>query len=244
MKKVSIVSLIAFVAILITSCGSSNSVVSSHSISKRKYNKGFFFKRNGNFKTADSKTKDVEVKDDKTISKAERVEKRKVKKAEKLKLGETAIAVSDADNMNVKPNQIVGTSYSNVITQQDVEITSQPKALFSDDLNGIEWSVTENESTERVESIEQMSSNYDTSSSSKNSNSGRAGSVHIVILVILALFIPPLAVFLFEGVTSRFWIDLILAVVGFGLGFGIGGLAYLAALAAVIYALLIVLGVI
>ena len=70
----------------------------------------------------------------------------------------------------------------------------------------------------------------------------------LVLLVILAIFIPPLAVFIFEGVTTRFWIDLVLAIIGwaaFGLLFGVvGGLAGLCMLAAIIYALLIVLSVI
>jgi uncharacterized membrane protein YqaE (UPF0057 family) len=68
--------------------------------------------------------------------------------------------------------------------------------------------------------------------------------VNTVVLVILALLIPPLAVFLFEGATKRFWIDLILAIIGIGIGFGILHIAFLCALIAVIYALLIVLEII
>ena len=67
----------------------------------------------------------------------------------------------------------------------------------------------------------------------------------LIILVILAILIPPLAVFIYEQATSRFWIDLILAILGFGVGFWLlGGLGFLCGLAAVIYALLIVLEVI
>jgi uncharacterized membrane protein YqaE (UPF0057 family) len=44
-----------------------------------------------------------------------------------------------------------------------------------------------------------------------------------VVKIIIALFIPPLAVYLHEGkVTQNFWIDLALWV----LLFGIGGIAY------------------
>lgn len=78
----------------------------------------------------------------------------------------------------------------------------------------------------------------------KRSNNAPASDVMIIVLVILAIIIPPLAVFIFEGVTGRFWIDLILAVLGWG-AFGLfGGIFWLCGLAAVIYALLIVLGVI
>lgn len=36
-----------------------------------------------------------------------------------------------------------------------------------------------------------------------------------VILIIIALFLPPLAVFLKYGLESEFWINLILTLVGF-----------------------------
>ena len=75
--------------------------------------------------------------------------------------------------------------------------------------------------------------------------SAPAADVSTILLVILALIIPPLAVFLFEGATNRFWIDLILAILGWGVGFWLlGGLGWVCGLVAVIYALLIVLGVI
>ncbi|GAB4131063.1 MAG: hypothetical protein Fur0041_01010 [Bacteroidia bacterium] len=72
-----------------------------------------------------------------------------------------------------------------------------------------------------------------------------------LILVILALLIPPLAVYLFEGLTKRFWVDLICFIIGVGFwGFfgysGYGRFFYWGwlALFSVIYAVLIVLEVI
>jgi uncharacterized membrane protein YqaE (UPF0057 family) len=79
----------------------------------------------------------------------------------------------------------------------------------------------------------------------KKNSSSPAGDVATILLVILAILIPPLAVFLFEGVTSRFWIDLILAIIGWGVGFYLlGGLGWICGIASIIYALLIVLNVI
>jgi uncharacterized membrane protein YqaE (UPF0057 family) len=79
----------------------------------------------------------------------------------------------------------------------------------------------------------------------KKTSKAPAGDVNTILLVILAIIIPPLAVFLFEGSSSRFWIDLILALIGWGVGFWLlGGLGWICGLAAIIYALLIVLGVI
>ena len=44
-----------------------------------------------------------------------------------------------------------------------------------------------------------------------------------VVKIIIAIFIPPLAVYLHEGkITNHFWIDLVLWV----LLFGIGGIIY------------------
>ncbi|HTF06046.1 MAG TPA: YqaE/Pmp3 family membrane protein [Bacteroidia bacterium] len=66
----------------------------------------------------------------------------------------------------------------------------------------------------------------------------------LVLLVILAILLPPLAVYLAEGVTSRFWITLILCLLAGPFFFTpfayVGGLW----LIAVIIALLVVLGAI
>lgn len=78
------------------------------------------------------------------------------------------------------------------------------------------------------------------------SNSSVDSDVMFILCIILAFLIPPLAVFLTEGVTGRFWLNLILFLVGWGLGwylFG-GGIAFLCGLIAVVHALLIVLGAI
>jgi len=73
-----------------------------------------------------------------------------------------------------------------------------------------------------------------------------SSDVNLILLVILAIILPPLAVFLFEEASTRFWITLILWLVGWGVGLALLGLelAALCALVAVVYALLIVLGVI
>ncbi|MBK9192423.1 MAG: YqaE/Pmp3 family membrane protein [Crocinitomicaceae bacterium] len=61
----------------------------------------------------------------------------------------------------------------------------------------------------------------------------------------MCFILPPLAVFLFEGASSRFWIDLILFIIGIAVvGWLLNGLSGLALLVSVIFALLIVLGVI
>ena len=56
MKAKIIFSGLVGMALILGSCGSSNSVVSNGLIQKRKYNKGFFLKSNGQFKTAKGET--------------------------------------------------------------------------------------------------------------------------------------------------------------------------------------------
>lgn len=69
-------------------------------------------------------------------------------------------------------------------------------------------------------------------------------STNEIIMIILAIFISPLAVYLKEGVTNRFWIDLICWLLGGGLVFSPffygGGLL----LFAIVFAVLIVFDVI
>lgn len=68
-------------------------------------------------------------------------------------------------------------------------------------------------------------------------------STMLIILVILAIVLPPLAVYLYEGVTNRFWLNLILALLGWGFGWILfPHLAWAAGVVAVVHALLIVLG--
>ena len=69
------------------------------------------------------------------------------------------------------------------------------------------------------------------------------GSLPLISLIILAIFIPPLAVGLYEGITGRFWLVLILWLLGGALGFGFLYYFHGLVLVAIILALLIVLGV-
>lgn len=70
----------------------------------------------------------------------------------------------------------------------------------------------------------------------KNSSSS---DVELILLVIIALFIPPLAMFLYDGeASSRFWISLVLMLLAIPLW---GTLGALALLASIIYTLYIIL---
>ncbi|MDB5248441.1 MAG: hypothetical protein JWQ40_2835 [Segetibacter sp.] len=66
-------------------------------------------------------------------------------------------------------------------------------------------------------------------------------NTNTLLLVLLALFIPPLAVYLHEGeLNNRFWISVLLTILGLVL-FQFGGVLFLGTLPGIIYALYIIL---
>lgn len=73
-------------------------------------------------------------------------------------------------------------------------------------------------------------------------NSSVDSDVMLILCIILAFLIPPLAVYLTEGVTGRFWLNLVLFLLGWGIGGYLGGIFWLCVIIAIIHALLIVLG--
>jgi uncharacterized membrane protein YqaE (UPF0057 family) len=234
MKKVSIVSLVTIIMIVISSCGSSNNVVNNHGITKRKYNKGFFVQRNSNLRTANNEVKEERANADKMLAKQERVDaKRAQKESAKQKMNvEQTVAVENA-------------ATHSTVYAVEVEKTgsAQENERSSDDVSNSEPETRASTSRETIDR-QSIADRYE---SHKKDSRGAAGgsSANLILLVILALIIPPLAVFLYEGATKRFWIDLILALVFYGVGFGLlGGIGGLLGLVAVIYALLIVLEVI
>jgi uncharacterized membrane protein YqaE (UPF0057 family) len=78
------------------------------------------------------------------------------------------------------------------------------------------------------------------------SNSSVDSDVMFIIALILAFLIPPLAVYLVDGVTNRFWLNLVLFLLAIGIAGAlvsvIGSLTWLLMLIAIVHALLIVLG--
>jgi len=78
------------------------------------------------------------------------------------------------------------------------------------------------------------------------SNSSVDSDVMFIIALILAFLIPPLAVYLVDGVSNRFWLNLVLFLLAIGIAGAlvsvIGSLTWLLMLIAIVHALLIVLG--
>jgi uncharacterized membrane protein YqaE (UPF0057 family) len=75
-----------------------------------------------------------------------------------------------------------------------------------------------------------------------NGTSQTQDDVMFILALILAFLIPPLAVYLIDGVSNRFWLNLILFLLGWGAFGWLGGIFWLCGLIAIVHALLIVLG--
>ncbi len=66
-------------------------------------------------------------------------------------------------------------------------------------------------------------------------------STNTLLLVIIAILIPPLAVYIHEGdINNRFWISVLLTVLGYIL-FGFAGIFFLGSLPGIAYALYVIL---
>lgn len=240
MKKVLIYSLIAVLGIVISSCGSSNSVVNNHGISKRKYTKGFFFQRNHHLKTSDEEAKNVDVKEGKTFAKVEKMELRKATKLETKQ--DKAIAKMEvrlAKKVESK-EPMASTNTRNVADERMVKISApvkeEARQPSSDDLNnsdGLNWSVVENQPSESEESIAPMPhENRDKLNTKKVKDSnGSSDDLMFVLAVVFAILIPPLGVAIYTNID---WIKVLIALL----------LMILFILPGIIYALLVVFDVI
>lgn len=100
---------------------------------------------------------------------------------------------------------------------------STPKISASDALKEFN-SISKSEKKERIKEVKSQIKEF-----KKAKKAGQAPSTNTLLLVILALLLPPLAVYLHEGeINNKFWISLILTLLFFIPG--------------VIYALVVVLG--
>jgi len=215
---------------ILASCSTTNDVVSGRSIQKRKYNDGYYISSGNKFKKSDKVTQEEELVSNpestsvnQNFSEANTVEK-------------TLPVFVREEN----PTVVISTEASHDAL---VENASAPKEVVdAEKATARPLNLTKSE--EKVV----FKPGRESRSQAIKTVVANAASVDAmtILLVILALFIPWLAVLIFEGATGRFWIDLLLWIIGIGIGYWLFGfgLAYLCALIAVIYAILIVLSVI
>jgi uncharacterized membrane protein YqaE (UPF0057 family) len=226
MKHISTILLAAMTAIVVTSC--SENTVGGGMIQKRKYTKGFYLNRHSSGKSADEKT----------------VETVTVREEQQLAASEKAVrpASTAAAGNAVQPEV-----YANAVDPKLVDgpLISAPLGGMAEERSSVKEPAVTQQTQRPAKGQTILQQKRAEVQQAKKAAAGAESGAMLVLLVILAILLPPLAVAIYEGITTRFWIDLILAILGFGVGFWLlGGLGWLCALAAVIYALLIVLGVI
>lgn len=204
---------IAMLTAILASCSTSNEVVSNGFFQKRKYNKGWY---------ANKSTKVKETKGDNT--KEEFVAK------ESVVIEENTVAQSVVVKEEIKP---ISKQY---ITKEDVVTQPQKTVLASADkkeekIVSTSVVIANEQNAVAFEELKKVSEVAPVEIKTVDSkNSGGGSDVHIVLLVLLAILIPPLAVFLVDGIGNKFWISLILTLL-----FWVPG---------VVYALLVVFGVV
>lgn len=227
MKIKLMLSLSLIVTLILGSCASSNEVTGGGFLQKRKYTNGVYFKNNGNFKGTTAKNENEELD---IFKSEERKSKKYITSTTAVSENTNEIEEMFAEETVESTTELESSHVSDAVVKDESTVTVSNTS--TDQTNTTEARVEENQIATK-------------NSTKKKSSKAPAGDVELILLVILALIIPPLAVFIYEGATQRFWIDLILAILGFGVGFWLlGGLGWVCGLIAVIYALLIVLEVI
>ena len=225
MRKLHVFASALIVVFLVTSCGISGNGFGGNSIQKRKYTKGFYFNKNRHYHGEEN-----EVANEETVAGTEEVAARAEETVTPLQLRTVPNRIAD--------QQSIESGKQSQPQQRQEEKKKKSATQARKDVKQVTTRQRKQREHEFYIPMKEHSKSF-----SKAASSSDTGM--LILLVILALIIPPLAVFIYEGATKRFWIDLILAILGYGIGFWLlGGLGWLCALAAVIYALLIVLEVI
>jgi len=218
---------------LLGSCSMSNDVVGG-GIQKRKYNDGYYvsfgkkFNHKANIQNVETTLWDQEVVEPSEIEGGSHV---------LFSKNENAITVSEIvfepKIDEIHDDKKIESEKNSVAKPSETEGSGKKKNL---------------EETGFIEPSDKINGTYKAKNIStvvSNSAAVSDSVLMLILLVILCFVLPPLAVGIFEGITVRFWIDLILWLLGWGVGFWLlGGLGGLCTLVAVILALLIVLSVI
>lgn len=214
MKKLNILYLFLTLTMILGSCGSSNNVVSNRLISKRKYNNGFHFNNNGNYKKSNDDAAKVE----------EKMESKDLKPSV-----EKTTTSADLNRKSTEP-----TIYSSNETAME-QVASTDK--IDSDSPSNESSVPEKSSNtnSKVQKDNTPEEYFDNSKSEfikmkkvKGKKGGGSDSMFI-LAVICAIILPPLGVAIYTNID---WMKVLIALL----------LTLLFYLPGLIYALLVLFG--
>lgn len=150
---------------------------------------------------------------------------------------------AEIDNVDAKAEQVSVIAESSETAAAPTPVTPQTAVrenVYTNTAAGNEVNSSEPQTTS--ETNKSKEAKKQNAVSGKEKTSAPASDVPLWVYVILAILIPPLAVYLKQGLTNMFWIDLILFLLGYGL-FRFTPYLWGAAFAAVVIALLVVFDV-
>ena len=214
---------------LMFACSTSNDVASNRGIQKRKYNKGFYVEKGPKL---GGETKNVDQVDNENTFEENTMAIEEP--AERLSSTPEVVLVEDESVIGINEvteNEVIQQSTKNSDAVSNLEIVVPEKTRVREKLK------------KGVEKVFHKIKNPSAQDMTRGSSS--SGLV-LILLVILAIFLPPLAVVIYDGVGRPFWIDLVLWLIAIGVGYALfgAGIAFLCGLIATIYALLIIFDVV
>jgi uncharacterized membrane protein YqaE (UPF0057 family)/predicted RNA-binding protein YlxR (DUF448 family) len=191
MKKVSQVLVAVLVAVGLFSCN----VID---ITKKRYSNGYYISRSGN-RNADAKAKESATKE-KTSDVQVAANQNKV---EALPSGSTQDNVVTPENteeteaVNTASSKIVTTKTKAKHSKKEIQETNS-KPVFAVKSSKLAVSLLQIKEKKAIEK--------------ESKSDKRDDGVHLLLLFILALILPPVAVFLKKGLDTMFWLSLILTI--------------------------------
>ncbi len=216
MKKTNLFT-IALSVFILASCATSSDVVDGGLFQKRKYNKGFHIHKTSKVATPKTVENEVEM--------ANVFIEDKVSNENNSKKETTSTVIEKVHKSNVE--EVVYVNENNIsetnIKNNEVELAESKKVENEENQNFKTNFRTTSLRKKSIFSDRITSTSFDKSETSQI-------MADTILLVIIAIFIPFLAVGLYEGITTRFWISLLLTILLFFPG--------------LIYAILVVTGTI
>lgn len=226
MKKWLYLNLVLVATVILGACSTSNSVVSNKLISKRKYNKGFHINKKAHLKDSKETLASEDLKE----------ESKETRKSTFRKSNDNSTTVASVSKEEIT-SEVSEESYEEVSYIESTRFEDNVPSEFSDSEEDIyiaetiqEEKPSQNTVSELVESVSSGARPDDT--------------VMLILLIILCLILPPVAIAIYRGIDTIFWIDLILFIAAIGGWWLVGPLSGIAGLASVIIAFLVIFDVI
>lgn len=226
MKKLIVVNVAIVIALLMNSCASSNDVVSNRLISKRKYTKGLFVKKNLKLKSDGvEESENYAMNTEESNSESENIN----------------LSVRELKNINSEIEGDKMLNSANVASTHMIEMLIVEEEVHPNAIRPKNNELSGSLSTRNGVKKEFQKALKDQVKAKKAIDTG--DPVMLILLIILALFLPPVAIAIYRGIDNIFWLDLVLFLIGL-IGFWFLPISGLAALAAIIIAFLVIFDVI